>query len=111
MNINKKLLPLLDLNYDWDGHKSQPIELSIIEIASELFDFISNYNKKMIFDIYAIPGGSIQLEYEYGDEYLIFEITLDGTLEYIIERNNERQKGKVINLDHVKELMELALVN
>jgi hypothetical protein len=94
VNLNIKF-PNWKLPENWDSYGSRPIQPAAIERASEALDFLSSINLPPP-QIFPVPGGGLQLEFEQDGRELEIEFLPDGSTEYLmVASNGEMLEGSI----------------
>jgi hypothetical protein len=96
--VGRKLRVIQSAGADWDNEDGEPIKPAIISIASELLVPLANLNMPVP-RIAPVLGGGIQFEWSLGERELEIEIMPDGSVEYLIARENGTvQEGELPGL-------------
>jgi hypothetical protein len=90
-----KISELAQLAENWDSYGSRPIQPRAIERASAALDCLSYINLPAP-QIFPVPGGGLQLEFEQGGRELEIEFLPDGSRGYLmVAENGEMSEGSI----------------
>lgn len=91
----QKISELARLAENWDSYGSRPIQSSAIEQASKAIEYLSDISLPPP-QIFPVPGGGLQLEFEQDGRELEIEFLPDGSTEYLmIASNGEMREGSI----------------
>jgi hypothetical protein len=91
----QKLKELSELTENWDSYGSRPIQQKASETAAELLTETANFGLPEP-QIFPVPGGGLQLEWESAKRELELEILPDGEIEYlIVDREGKMRENKI----------------
>jgi hypothetical protein len=91
----RKISELAQLEENWDTYNSRPIQPAAIEQASGALDFLSSIDLPPP-QIFPVPGGGLQLEFEQDGRELEIEFLPDGSTGYLMVANNgEMREGSI----------------
>jgi len=91
----RQISELAQLADNWDSYGSPPLQPAAIEHASEALDCLSTLQLPSP-QIFPVPGGGIQLEFEKDRRELQIEFLPDGSIEYLkIASNGEMLEGSI----------------
>jgi hypothetical protein len=90
-----KISELAQLEVNWDSYGSRPIQSAAIEQASKAIEYLSDINLPPP-QIFPVPGGGLQLEFEQDGRELEIEFLPDGSTEYLmVASNGEMREGPI----------------
>lgn len=90
-----KISELARLAENWDSYNSRPIQSAAIEQASKAIESLSDVNLPAP-QIFPVPGGGLQLEFEQDGRELEIEFLPDGSTAYLMVANNgEMREGSI----------------
>ncbi len=78
----KKITELTQLPENWDSYGSRPIQPSAIEQAADLLALLSRLDLPRP-EIFPVPGGGIQIEFQQDRRELEIEILPNGSTGYL----------------------------
>ncbi len=91
----RKISELAQLTENWDSYGSPPIQPAAIEQASEALSCLSFINLPPP-QIFPVPGGGLQLEFEWDERELEIEFLPDGSIGYLmVAENGEMREGSI----------------
>jgi len=91
----KKVTELAELPEDWDGYGSRPIQQKAYQQAANLLSYLSKFNLPAP-QIFPVPGGGVQFEWQNAKCGLEIEALPDGSIEYlIVDERHEMREGSV----------------
>jgi hypothetical protein len=91
----RKISELAQLTENWDSYGSHPIQRVAIERASDAIGCLSTINLPAP-QIFPVPGGGLQLEFEQDGRELEIEFFPDGSTEYLmVASNGEMREGSI----------------
>jgi hypothetical protein len=91
----RKLKELSELQENWDGYGSPQIEPEALEIAAELVTNTATFGMPEP-QIFPVPGGGLQIEWERLRRELELEILPNGEIEFLlVDRDGEMRENKV----------------
>lgn len=111
IQISDKILDLVKLEENWDGYGANKINFSTITNAYHLINTIDDkYLEQLDINyIYPDPNGSISLEWENGDYYLIIELG-KNTLSFVaVLPNNEKYRLNSVDFPTQKLSNEIGV--
>src|SRR5215467_9106658 len=79
----RKISELARLAENWDSYGSRPIQEAAIEQASKAIEYLSDINLPPP-QIFPVPGGGLQLEFEQDGRELEIEFLPDGSMGYLM---------------------------
>lgn len=103
-----KISELSKLPENWDSYGSRAIQQAAIEQASALLVKLANQNLPQP-DIFPVPGGGIQLEFQQESRELEIEILPDGLTEYLTVNEDGEMLEDSIPSGSQDDLYRLAL--
>lgn len=91
----KKITELKQLPENWDSYGSRPIQPSAIEQAYELLAILSRlYIPRP--EVFPVPGGGIQFEFQQDRRELELEILPDGSIGFLlVAETGEMREGTI----------------
>ncbi len=90
-----KISELAKLAENWDSYGSPRIQSAAIEQASRALDCLSSINLPPP-QIFPVPGGGIQMEFEQNGRELEIEFMPDGAIGYLmVADNGEMREGPI----------------
>jgi hypothetical protein len=90
-----KISELAQLADNWDSYGSRPIQPKAIEQTSEALRHLSAINLPLP-QIFPVPGGGLQIEFEYNGRELEIEFLPDGSIGYLlVAQNGEMHEGSI----------------
>lgn len=91
-----KISELTQLQENWDSYGSPPIQPSAIEQASESLKYLSVLHLPHP-QIFPVPGGGLQIEFQQEGRELEIEFLPDGSIEYLmVATDNEMREGSIL---------------
>lgn len=91
----RKISELARLAENWDSYGSRPIQGAAIKQASDALGYLSSLNLPPP-QIFPVPGGGLQLEFEQSGRELEIEFLPDGSTEYLqIASDGEMREGSI----------------
>ncbi len=97
---------LAKLPENWDGYNSRPIQPATIEQAhSFLFKLVNLHLPQP--DIFPVPGGGIQFEFQSQTRELEIEILPDGQIEFLTIEDGQMTEGS-FHINSSTDLYRLA---
>lgn len=95
----QKIAELSALPENWDGYGSRSIQQTAVEQASSLLPGLASFNLPAP-QIFPVPGGGIQLEFQQEARELEIEILPDGSMEYLtMNEEGQMSEGFVLPAD------------
>jgi hypothetical protein len=90
-----KVFELTQLRENWDSYGSRRIQQAAIEQTSAALRHLSMINLPSP-QIFPVPGGGLQLEFEQDGRELEIEFLPDGSTEYLmVDSNGEMREGSI----------------
>lgn len=102
-----KISELSKLPENWDSYDSRAIQQPAIEQATALLFKLANLNLPPP-DIFPVPGGGLQLEFQQESRELEIEILPDGQTEYLTVNEDGQMSEGSISVGSQNELYRLA---
>ena len=90
----RKIAELAQLPENWDSYGSRPIRPAAIEQAADILAYLSKLNLPRP-QIFPVPGGGIQLEFQQERRELEIEILPDGSIEFLVVEGGEMREGSI----------------
>lgn len=91
----RKIAGLARLAENWDGHGSRPIQRGALQQSAPLLGLLSKSSLPEP-QIFPVPGGGIQLEWQNAKCGAELEILPDGAMEFlIVDAAGEMREGSV----------------
>jgi hypothetical protein len=91
----RKISELAQLPENWDSYGSRSIQEKAVRQASEALDVLSDLDLPPP-QIFPVPGGGLQLEFDQDGRGLEIEFLPDGTIEYLmVADNGEMREGSI----------------
>jgi hypothetical protein len=94
-NAQRKITELKQLPENWDSYGSRPIQQAAIEKAADLLAILSKLGLPPA-QIFPVPGGGIQFEFQQDRRELELEILPDGSIEFLIVTNGDEMREGTI---------------
>lgn len=94
-NAQRKITELKQLPENWDSYGSRPIQSAAIEKAADLLAILSKLNLPQP-QVFPVPGGGIQFEFQQDRRELELEILPDGSIEFLIVTNGDEMREGAI---------------
>jgi hypothetical protein len=91
-SAQRKISELAQLAENWDSYGSRPISQPAIEQAADILACLSNLDLPNL-QIFPVPGGGIQLEFQQDSRELEIEILPDGSIEFLMVEGGEMREG------------------
>lgn len=93
--VVEKIAELARLSENWDSYGSRPIQPAAIEKTIELLRELSKFDLPLP-QIFPVPGGGIQLEWQNAERELEIELLSDGSVEFlIVDEEGEMREGQI----------------
>lgn len=94
-NAQRKIAELKQLPENWDSYGSRPIQQAAIEKAADLLSFLSRLDLPRP-QIFPVPGGGVQFEFEQDRRELELEILPDGSIGFLlVAETGEMREGTI----------------
>ncbi|MGH9833350.1 MAG: hypothetical protein ACREBD_11345 [Blastocatellia bacterium] len=103
----RKIAELAKLQENWDSYGSRPIQGAAIERTIELLRELSKFDLPLP-QIFPVPGGGIQLEWQNAKCELEIEVRSDGSVEFLIVDEEGKMREGPITPDTLTEIYRLA---
>jgi hypothetical protein len=101
INVKEQLDKISLLKNNWDGYNAPAIPIQIINLCKDMVDKF-----KHIPEIYPTSRGTIQFEFDNGNNYLELEIFEDHYEALIDCNGKESEEIGQIDLDEINNLIE-----
>ncbi len=103
----QKLRELSMLQANWDSYGSRAIEPDALEVAAELLEAVAQFG---LFEpqIFPVPGGGLQLEWESAKRELELEILPNGEIEILIVDTAGNMRESKISPNWAGEIYSLV---
>lgn len=102
----RKIAELSRLSVNWDTYGSCPIQPAAIERALKILSLADRHGFTAP-DIFPVPGGGIQLEWQNEKRELELEILPDATLEYLTVDENKNMEEDRLSAQPDFEILNL----
>lgn len=93
-SAQRKISELAQLPENWDSYGSRPIQQPAIEQSADVLARISNLDLPNP-QIFPVPGGGIQLEFQQESRELEIEILPDGSIQFLIVQDGRMREGAI----------------
>jgi hypothetical protein len=101
INVKEQLDKISLLKNNWDGHNTPAIPIQIISLCKDMVDKFNHTP-----EIYPTYRGTIQFEFDNGDNYLELEIFKDHYESLIDCNGNEKEESGEIDIIKINNLIE-----